>query len=102
MYGEATVIVGASKAHKRIGSSASFAKYCARKLSKYFGVFAVNNGKVVFQRAATSTNAHQLRGYFSQIYIFFFILKINAHVCFCLRLMLVQLLCVFRLLFSYG
>ncbi|XP_062148719.1 protein kinase STUNTED isoform X2 [Alnus glutinosa] len=62
LYGEATVIVGASKAHKRIGSSASFAKYCARKLSKYFGVFAVNNGKVVFQRAATSTNAHQLRG----------------------------------------
>ncbi|KAE7997556.1 hypothetical protein FH972_002181 [Carpinus fangiana] len=61
-YGEATVVVGTSKAPKRIGSSASFAKYCARKLSKHFGVFAVNNSKVVFQRAATSTNAHELRG----------------------------------------
>lgn len=69
-YGEATVVVGTSKAPKRIGSSASFAKYCARKLSKHFGVFGVNNSKVVFQRAATSTKAHELRGYFSQIYIF--------------------------------
>jgi hypothetical protein len=76
-YGEATVVVGTSKAPKRIGSWASFAKYCARKLSKHFGVFAVNNSKVVFQRAATSTNAHELRGHFSQIYNFFFILKIN-------------------------
>ncbi|KAK9230135.1 hypothetical protein WN944_023102 [Citrus x changshan-huyou] len=52
-YGEAKVIVGISKTHRKIRSSVSVAKYCARKLSKNFGVFAVENGKIVFQREAT-------------------------------------------------
>lgn len=52
-YGEAKVIVGISKTHRTIRSSVSVAKYCARKLSKNFGVFAVENGKIVFQREAT-------------------------------------------------
>lgn len=57
-YGEAEVIVGISKTHRTIRSSVSVAKYCARKLSKNFGVFAVENGKIVFQREAT----HNLQG----------------------------------------
>lgn len=61
-YGEATLIVGISKSRHRIRSSASVAKYCASKLSKNFGVFAVDNGKVLFQRAASSTNADKSRG----------------------------------------
>ncbi|KAK0606024.1 hypothetical protein LWI29_033291 [Acer saccharum] len=54
-FGAAKVIVGASKTHHTIRSSVSVAKYCARKLSKCFGVFAVYNGKVVFEREATET-----------------------------------------------
>ncbi|KAF5457876.1 hypothetical protein F2P56_021950 [Juglans regia] len=60
--GEATVVLGTSKTHRTIWSSASVAKYCARKLSKYFSVFAVDNGKVLFQRVATSTNSNKPRG----------------------------------------
>lgn len=45
------VIVGA--ANHTIRSSASVAKYCARKLPKDCSVLAVNNGKVVFQREAS-------------------------------------------------
>lgn len=55
-YGEAAVVVGISKTSHKIRSSASVAKYCTRKLSKNFAVFAVDNGKVVFQRVATCTN----------------------------------------------
>ncbi|XP_060198316.1 protein kinase STUNTED-like [Lycium barbarum] len=44
------VIVGA--ANHTIRSSASVAKYCARKLPKDCSVLAVNNGKIVFQREA--------------------------------------------------
>ncbi|CDY40878.1 BnaCnng09690D [Brassica napus] len=44
------VIVGVSKTHHTIRSSASLAKYLAKKLPKECWVHAVNNGKVVFQR----------------------------------------------------
>lgn len=54
-----TVIVGTSKTHHRIRSSAAVAKYCAWKLPKSFSVFAVDNGKVVFKREETDSNAHQ-------------------------------------------
>ncbi|KAF8405674.1 hypothetical protein HHK36_007751 [Tetracentron sinense] len=47
------VIVGTARNHHKIRSSASVAKYCARKLSKDCWVLAVNNGKVVFQREST-------------------------------------------------
>ncbi|KAF3440618.1 hypothetical protein FNV43_RR18902 [Rhamnella rubrinervis] len=50
----ATVVVGTSKSHHRIRSSASFAKHCAKDLSRCFSVFAVDNGKVVFKREATT------------------------------------------------
>ncbi|KAF8092645.1 hypothetical protein N665_0407s0024 [Sinapis alba] len=44
------VIVGVSKTHHTIRSSASVAKYLSKKLPKECWVHAVNNGKVVFQR----------------------------------------------------
>ncbi|KAJ0231669.1 Kinase with adenine nucleotide alpha hydrolases-like domain-containing protein [Hirschfeldia incana] len=44
------VIVGVSKTQSAIRSSASVAKYLAKKLPKECWVHAVNNGKVVFQR----------------------------------------------------
>lgn len=43
------VLVGVSRTHHKIRSSASVAKYLAKKLPKCW-VHAVNNGKVVFQR----------------------------------------------------
>ncbi|KAK4352627.1 hypothetical protein RND71_028145 [Anisodus tanguticus] len=45
------VILGT--ANHTIRSSASVAKYCARKLPKDCSVLAVNNGKIVFQREAS-------------------------------------------------
>lgn len=57
-----TVIVGTSKTHHRIRSSAAVAKYCAWKLPKSFSVFAVDNGKVVFKREETDSHAHQSQG----------------------------------------
>ncbi|CAN4075720.1 unnamed protein product [Withania somnifera] len=50
-YLATNVIVGT--ANHTIGSSASVAKYCARKLPKDCSVLAVNNGKIVFQREAS-------------------------------------------------
>ncbi|KAG2313472.1 hypothetical protein Bca52824_025029 [Brassica carinata] len=44
------VLVGVSRTHHAIRSSASLAKYLAKKLPKECWVHAVNNGKVVFQR----------------------------------------------------
>lgn len=44
------VLVGVSRTHNAIRSSASVAKYLAKKLPKECWVHAVNNGKVVFQR----------------------------------------------------
>lgn len=49
-YPSATLVIGTSKTHHRIRSSASVAKHCAAKLPGCFAVFAVNNGKVVFRR----------------------------------------------------
>ncbi|PON86233.1 Serine/threonine protein kinase [Trema orientale] len=56
LYPSATVVVGISKTHHRIRSSASVAKHCAAKLSRCFAVFAVDNGKVIFKREATDTD----------------------------------------------
>ncbi|KAF8404048.1 hypothetical protein HHK36_008925 [Tetracentron sinense] len=46
------VIVGTTRNHNKIRSSASVAKYCARKLPRDCCVLAVDSGKVVFQREA--------------------------------------------------
>ncbi|KAJ0618680.1 putative protein kinase RLK-Pelle-RLCK-VI family [Helianthus annuus] len=53
-YGADEVIVGTARTHHAMKSSASVAKYCARKLSKNCSVIAVNNGKVVFHRDSPS------------------------------------------------
>lgn len=52
-FGVSTVILGTSKSHHAIRSSAWVAKYCAKKLPKCVSVFAVDNGKVAFHREAT-------------------------------------------------
>ncbi|XP_054795776.1 LRR receptor kinase SERK2-like isoform X1 [Prosopis cineraria] len=57
--GASTVILGTSKTHHTIRSSASVAKYCAKKLPKYISVFAVDNGKIAFHREATKIRAIQ-------------------------------------------
>ncbi|KAJ9560308.1 hypothetical protein OSB04_005468 [Centaurea solstitialis] len=54
-YGANEVIVGTSTTHHAIKSSASVAKYCARKLSKSYSIIAVSNGKVVFHRDSPSS-----------------------------------------------
>ncbi|XP_065875191.1 protein kinase STUNTED isoform X2 [Euphorbia lathyris] len=50
--GAAKVIVGTSKTYNKIRSATSVAKYCAKNLSKTSSVFAVNSGKIIFQREA--------------------------------------------------
>ncbi|KAJ6366256.1 hypothetical protein OIU77_002775 [Salix suchowensis] len=57
----AKLIVGTSKKHQKLHSSTSTAKYCAKKLSKGFSVYAVRNGKIVFQREATVPNIDTLQ-----------------------------------------
>ncbi|KAK3031941.1 hypothetical protein RJ639_036225 [Escallonia herrerae] len=54
-YGTASVVVGMKGVHHTIGSSVLVAKYCARKLSRNFSVFAVRNGKIVFKRTETTS-----------------------------------------------
>ncbi|KAL4559132.1 hypothetical protein LXL04_031266 [Taraxacum kok-saghyz] len=54
-YGANEVIVGTARTHHAIKSSASVAKYCARKLSKTCAIIAVNNGKIVFHRDSPSS-----------------------------------------------
>ncbi|TKY73808.1 Proline-rich receptor protein kinase PERK9 [Spatholobus suberectus] len=51
-FGVSTVILGTSKSHHTIRSSAWVAKYCAKKLPKCVSVFAVDNGKIAFHREA--------------------------------------------------
>ncbi|GAB2287226.1 hypothetical protein Dimus_021608 [Dionaea muscipula] len=59
----ATVITGTSKSrHLIFRSPASVAKYCARKLSHDFSVFAVDNGKTVFRREATPSSSGDFQG----------------------------------------
>lgn len=56
-YAASKVIVGTAAKHHTIRSSTSVAKYCAKKLPKDCSVFAVRNGKIVFQREATASAA---------------------------------------------
>ncbi|XP_042040454.1 probable receptor-like serine/threonine-protein kinase At5g57670 [Salvia splendens] len=52
-YYASDVIVGTAQEHHTARSSASVAKYCAKKLSKECSVLAVNNGKIVFHRESS-------------------------------------------------
>ncbi|GFY96534.1 kinase with adenine nucleotide alpha hydrolases-like domain-containing protein [Actinidia rufa] len=57
------VIVGTARKHHKIRSSASVAKYCAKKLPKDCSVLAVDYGKVVFRREASlMTNGYAKGG----------------------------------------
>uniref|UniRef100_A0A1J3CHJ1 Proline-rich receptor-like protein kinase PERK13 n=1 Tax=Noccaea caerulescens TaxID=107243 RepID=A0A1J3CHJ1_NOCCA len=57
------VLVGISKSHHTIRSSASVAKYLAKKLPKDCWVLAVNNGKIVFQKEGSpSSNINHSQG----------------------------------------
>ncbi|PIN22023.1 Serine/threonine protein kinase [Handroanthus impetiginosus] len=55
-YFATEVIVGTAQTHHTIRSSASVAKYCAKKLSKDCSLLAVNNVKIVFHRESTSAS----------------------------------------------
>ncbi|KAJ8625449.1 hypothetical protein MRB53_033979 [Persea americana] len=57
------VVVGIARNTHTIRSSASIAKYCAKKLPLSCWVLAANNGKVVFQREAMGTVASPGRFY---------------------------------------
>ncbi|KAH0892541.1 hypothetical protein HID58_054970 [Brassica napus] len=54
--GAASLIVGSSKRHHTIRSSASLAKYCARNLAKDVSVFAVKSGKIMFRRVPSNND----------------------------------------------
>uniref|UniRef100_A0A7N0TYM6 Protein kinase domain-containing protein n=1 Tax=Kalanchoe fedtschenkoi TaxID=63787 RepID=A0A7N0TYM6_KALFE len=53
-YAASKFILGISKTPHTIRSSVSVAKYCARKLTPYCWVLAVDNGKIVFMREAAN------------------------------------------------
>ncbi|CAI9115520.1 OLC1v1016436C2 [Oldenlandia corymbosa var. corymbosa] len=55
-YFASELIVGTSRNHHTIRSSASVAKYCAKKLAKDCSTLAVNNGKVVYHKGASSSH----------------------------------------------
>lgn len=69
-YSSAKLILGTSKTQHIIRSSVSLAKFCAKSLPKSFSVFAVYNGKIVFQKDETQTVSPDLQGN-----IFLFILE---------------------------
>ena len=58
--GATSLIVGSSKRHHTIRSSASLAKYCARNLAKDVSVFAVKSGKIMFRRVLSSNGMLQM------------------------------------------
>ncbi|KAK8607060.1 hypothetical protein V6N13_052809 [Hibiscus sabdariffa] len=55
----AKLILGTTKTHNPIQTSTSVAKFCAKKLPKCFSVYAVQNGKIVFQREAIQANSNR-------------------------------------------
>ncbi|CAN6859650.1 unnamed protein product [Brassica oleracea] len=55
--GATSLIVGSSRRHHTIRSSASLAKYCARNLAKDVSVFAVKSGKIMFRRVPSNNGA---------------------------------------------
>ncbi|PSS00119.1 Receptor-like serine/threonine-protein kinase [Actinidia chinensis var. chinensis] len=61
-YFATEVILGTAQSHHTIRSSASVAKYCAKKLPKDCSILAVDNGKVVFQREASPMTNGRAKG----------------------------------------
>lgn len=69
-YFATEVIVGTSQKQHKLRSSVSVAKYCARKLSKHCSVVAVNNGKIAFQKEASSKHTIGANGKYLCFYYF--------------------------------
>lgn len=61
-YFATELIVGTSRNHHTIRSSASVAKYCAKKLAKECSTLAVNNGKIVFHKESSSSSHISAKG----------------------------------------
>ncbi|KAK6938358.1 UspA, partial [Dillenia turbinata] len=55
------VIVGTTRNHHAMRSSISVAKFCAKMLPNCCSVLAVNNGKIVFQREASTATSGAIR-----------------------------------------
>ncbi|CAI9765008.1 unnamed protein product [Fraxinus pennsylvanica] len=55
LCGATSLIVGSSLEQHTIRSRTSVAKYCAKNLQKKVSVISVNNGKIMFQREATTS-----------------------------------------------
>lgn len=62
--------MGTSQKQHKLRSSVSVAKYCARKLSKHCSVVAVNNGKIAFQKEASSKYTIGAKGDYILLYYF--------------------------------
>lgn len=60
-YFASQLVVGTSRSHHPIRSSASVAKYCAKKLGKDSSVLAVNNGKIVFHKEVSSSTRFSVK-----------------------------------------
>ncbi|KAI5681754.1 hypothetical protein M9H77_02982 [Catharanthus roseus] len=58
-FGAMSLIVGTSGTYNAIRSSVAVAKYCARNVGKDISVIAADNGKILFQREATTSTDHE-------------------------------------------
>ncbi|KAH9612831.1 hypothetical protein KSS87_021564 [Heliosperma pusillum] len=59
-FESAILILGICKIPHSIRSPTSVAKYCAKKLSNKFSVYAVDNGKVIFHKEAATLGSEDL------------------------------------------
>ncbi|CAI0461855.1 unnamed protein product [Linum tenue] len=55
--GASKIIVGTSKRNHTIRPTITIAKYCSKKLSSTCSVFAISNGKVMYERAANGDHS---------------------------------------------
>ncbi|XP_074307976.1 protein kinase STUNTED-like [Silene latifolia] len=62
-FESAIVILGVCKIPHSIRSPTSVAKYCAKKLSNKFSVYAVDNGKVIFHKEAATSCSGNVTSY---------------------------------------
>lgn len=83
-FGVSTVILGTSKSHHTIRSSAWVAKYCAKKLPKCISVFSVDNGKIAFRREANGNcgdRGFDLFSFLSAFILVFYVARCCLIIC---------------------
>ena len=74
--------MGTAQTHHTIRSSASVAKYCAKKLSKECSVLAVNNGKIVFHRESSlAASRVSVKGSFLLLYMIVYVRNFIRYLC---------------------